>query len=588
MATSASGIAFTGLASGLDTNALIEAMLKVDQSRVDALKTSQQAISTQVSALGTLKSKMSALDASLQSLRFSSQVLTNQATTDVTGVLTATADSTAVGGTFKVTVSQLATATRRVGASQISDQTVNLTSALNQSGLSLTPTAGKFMVDGVQIDASGATKLQDFIDAVNKQQSTVVAEGYDSTGAASTTNVVGIRLRNANGSNTPIAIGSAGDTSNFLKAVKLDVATQNNDRLQSTSNLGRLALTQPLTNSHLATAVAASGTLSINGVSVSWTNGDSIQGVINNINNSNANVSASYDQIADRIVLTSRATGSQSIAVSDTSGNLGAALGITNAAGATETAGQNAQFSVDTIAGGAVQTSTSNNVTGVVPGVTLNLQAASASPVTVTVSSDPSKPLAAAKTFVSAFNDVLDYIRDNQKPDANGKRGIFQGDLTVRMLADQLRQMATSAVSGLSGPYKSLADLGITTGAVGSTVGTTNDLVIDESKFTRALQSNAQAAYDLMNNSAAGSNGIFTNLRSFTFNALLPSGLIQTMTHAADERGTDLTTEIQQQQDRIDQRRQTLQAQFARMESALAQIQQQGQRMQSQLGGSSK
>ena len=35
MATTTGGISFTGLASGLDTNALIDAMLKVDQARVD-------------------------------------------------------------------------------------------------------------------------------------------------------------------------------------------------------------------------------------------------------------------------------------------------------------------------------------------------------------------------------------------------------------------------------------------------------------------------------------------------------------------------------------------------------------------------
>jgi len=205
----------------------------------------------------------------------------------------------------------------------------------------------------------------------------------------------------------------------------------------------------------------------------------------------------------------------------------------------------------------------------------------------VTVSPDESKPLAAAKTFVAAFNDVLDFIRTNSQPNSDGTRGLFQGDLTVRMMSDQLRTMATSAVSGLSGPYRSLADLGISTGAVGSSVGTTNDLVLDESKFTAAVQSNAQGAYDLMNNTTAGSTGIFTNLRNFTFNALLPSGLIQTMTNAANDHGTDITNEIQQQQTRIDQKRQDLQSQFARMEAALAQIQSQGQQMASQLGISS-
>src|SRR6476661_5666410 len=119
MATT-SGVSFTGLASGLDTNALVDAMLKTDQSRVDLMKSNQATISAEVSAIGTLKSKMSAVDSSMQALRFASQILTNKATTDVSGIVSATADSTAVNGTFKVTVNQLATATRRTGASAIS------------------------------------------------------------------------------------------------------------------------------------------------------------------------------------------------------------------------------------------------------------------------------------------------------------------------------------------------------------------------------------------------------------------------------------------------------------------------------------
>lgn len=588
MATSASGIQFTGLASGLDTKALIDAMLRADQSRLDALKTRQTAATNQVSAIGTLKSKFAALDAKLQALRFASQILTNKAVTDVTGPLTASADSTAVAGSFKVTISRLASATQRTGGAAISDQTISLSSPLSSAGLALTPTTGKFTVNGVQIDASAFTTLQQFLDAITNSAAGVTAEGYDATGAASTTNVVGIRLRNTNGSTTAITVGTAGDTSNFLRAVKLDVAVQSADRIQSTTTLGRLSTTAPLSSARLATPVSGSGDFSINGVAISWAATDSLQALISRINTSAANVTASYDQVADRLVLTSKATGAQSITVADGTGTLAAQLRLTNGAGATEAGGLNAQFSIDTVAGGAVQTSASNTVTGVVPGVTLNLAQVTATPVTVTVSSDATKPLAAAKEFVTAFNDVLDYLRANSKPDDKGNPGLFQGDLSVRMAMDQLRTMATSAVSGLSGPYKSLADLGITTGKVGSSVGTTNSLVLDEAKFTSALETNAQAAYDLMNNTAPGSEGVFTNLRNYVSKSTMPQGLIQVMSNAATTRGTDLTQEINRQQERLDRKRQLLQAQFARMESALAQIQAQGQRLQSQLGNLSQ
>jgi flagellar hook-associated protein 2 len=152
------------------------------------------------------------------------------------------------------------------------------------------------------------------------------------------------------------------------------------------------------------------------------------------------------------------------------------------------------------------------------------------------------------------------------------------------MLADSLRTRATSAISGLTGPYKSLADLGITTGPVGSQIGTTNDLVIDEAKFQTALSANPQAVYDALDSSTPGSVGVFQNLRSYLNNATLPGGLVPSLTESANKRQSDLDTRIAQRQRLLDMRQTQLQAQFSRMESALSQIQAQGQQLQAQLG----
>ncbi len=582
-----SAIQFTGLASGLDTNALITAMLKVDQTRIDTLTQQRATVDAQISAIGTLRSKLNTLDDKLQALRFQTQVFTRSATTDTPSgqapIVGVSADYTAQLGSFKVTVNQLATQTHRTGASGVGDQTINTTAPLAQSGLALTPTQGKFTINGVQIDASAAATFDDFVNAINAQTAnTGVQASYvlDANG-----NPTGVQLANdAAHSGQPILAGSAGDTSNFLTAAKLATAVQAGDTLRSTDTLGRAQVNQPLSSAHLATAPVASGTLTINGVDIAWTDGQSLSTVMANINSSAANVSASYDTVANRLVLTSKVTGAQSISVVDTSGNLGAALGLTNAAGATEQLGNNAQYSIDTVAGGAVQTSTSNTIAGVVPGVTINLLQQSATPVTVTIAQDTAGPLQAMKDFVAAFNDVTDYIRTNQKADANGNPGAFQGDFSVQLLADRLRQMATGMVSGLTGPYQSLADLGVTTGPVGSAVGTTNDLVIDEGKFTQAMSNNPQAVYDLLDSSGAAT-GVFTGLRTYVDAATLPGGIIQSMTDAANAREKDLTQQISDDQDRLDQKRQHLQAQFAQMEATLSQLQSQGAQLQSQLAG---
>jgi flagellar capping protein FliD len=66
-------IQFSGLASGLDTAGIIDAMLKADQTRIQVLQRRQSTITSQISSIGTLKSKLSTLDAKMQALRFSSQ-----------------------------------------------------------------------------------------------------------------------------------------------------------------------------------------------------------------------------------------------------------------------------------------------------------------------------------------------------------------------------------------------------------------------------------------------------------------------------------------------------------------------------------
>ena len=260
-----------------------------------------------------------------------------------------------------------------------------------------------------------------------------------------------------------------------------------------------------------------------------------------------------------------------------------AALQLTG--GSVETLGQNALFRIDAVAGGAQQSSTSNQVAGVVTGVTLDLKQQSAAPVTVTIAQDSSKPLAAMKDFVSALNDLQDFIKTSTSVDAKGNPGALKGNLGVRLLSDALRRMTTDLVSGMSGPYRSIADLGVSTGTVGSAVGTTNSFQVDEAKFSAALTSNPQAFYDLLNNTAGpAGQGVFTRMRSYLASATLPGGLVAAADSAATARESDIDRRVARLTEALANKQRRLQMQFASMESAISQLQAQGQRMQQQLG----
>jgi flagellar hook-associated protein 2 len=586
-----SAISFSGIASGLDTQAIINTMLKVDQARIDGLRGQQKVLDTQISAVGQLRSKILTFQSKLDGLRFQSQLMTRSTSTDTPSgqpiVVGATATSGAQVGSFKVWVDQLATATRRVGAGAIGDQTFDSAAPLASSGLAQTPTAGRFTVNGVSIDASGATKIDDFVAAINDQTGAtgVVAELVDDAGNPSATPTK-VQLRNTSGLNTAISLGSAGDTSNFLNAVRLSTAVQGaSDRVASTTPLGRASTSAPLQSARLATPLNATGSFTINGVSLGYDAAvDTVGSIVARINGSAANVNAAYDAVADQITLTSKQTGAQSIAVADTGGgNLMAALGV--GAAATETLGQNALFRIDTVAGGAQQSSTSNQVAGVVTGVTLDLKQQSATPVTVTIAQDAAKPLAAMKEFVTALNDLQEFIKTNTAYSVNGSPGPLRGNLATRMLSDAVRRMTTSAVAGLSGPYRALSDLGVTSGAVGSAAGTTNSFQVDEAKFTAALTANPQAVHDVLNSAVAGSEGVFTRLRGYLSGATLPGGVITAADDAAVARTEGIDRQVNRLTEAMANKRKRLTMQFAAMEQAVAQLQSQGQRMQQQLGG---
>ncbi len=293
-----------------------------------------------------------------------------------------------------------------------------------------------------------------------------------------------------------IDISSAGTGT----GLSVGVTANGRDYLESIGMLGTALANQPLTTARLSTPIGGlnpdgTGSFTINGVTISYRPTDSISSVLSRINTSGAGVTAAYDPIADKVRLTSNRTGSALISMTDNVGNFLAAIGVL---GAVQEAGQTAEFAVDTGSGFQTLTSSSNTVTGVIPGVTLQLNAVSADPVNVTVSQDTASVVGLVRSFVEQFNSLASMIDKNSGYDPDTKSaGKLLGDPTMAILKSRLRSIVTDVVLGASGPYRSLADVGISTGPIGSAPGSTNSLVLDEAKLTKALQDNPNAVMEL-------------------------------------------------------------------------------------------
>ncbi len=159
-------IQFGGLASGLNTSALIEGLVKVERRSIDLLQAQGTRYQAQQGVLSTLASGLASVKSAAQGLSFSVDFNQRTAASSDETVLKATADSTALSGSYAVNVTSLAKATVLQSTSYTST-----TSAVGQG--TLTIGVGSTSKD-ITIDASNNT-LAGLKDAINNAGTGVTA-----------------------------------------------------------------------------------------------------------------------------------------------------------------------------------------------------------------------------------------------------------------------------------------------------------------------------------------------------------------------------------------------------------------------------
>jgi flagellar hook-associated protein 2 len=107
---SSAGISFGGLASGLDTQAIISALVAVERRPITALETKKTSLTRQKSLFNDLKGLLDKLQTSAKSLKTTSEFLKMKVASDDEDILTATASSSAAPGSHRVKVIELAKA----------------------------------------------------------------------------------------------------------------------------------------------------------------------------------------------------------------------------------------------------------------------------------------------------------------------------------------------------------------------------------------------------------------------------------------------------------------------------------------------
>jgi flagellar hook-associated protein 2 len=558
----ASNLQLSGLASGFDWKSLVEQLMQVERAPIDRLAAEKTRNSSKVSALANLATRLTALQASATVLGADGAFGLRTATVSATGVgwLAAASPATAAGS-YRIAVSQLALPARREGATNVGTG-LSPTADVSATTLANLPvgnpvTAGMFTVNGKAVTVALTDSLASVFNAISTATGGTVTAAYDPGSDRITLSGTG-----------EIVLGAANDTSNFLRALKL--ANNGTASISSSGQLGAVKTTATLANANLGTAITAvdgagAGSFSINGVAFSYNvNTDTLSGLIAQINQSTAGVTATYDPTSDRMVLTNDTTGDVGVAVDEAAGGLLGALGLT--AGGTLVRGRDALFSVN---GGATLASASNTLDEAALGIPgLSVTVTSETTETVQVAADTKAMRVKIDDFITKFNEVQEYLETATKISADGK-----GKVTSAILADNreiqewgrtMRQMAFSAVAGLTGTITRLESLGIDFKA-----GTNNLEVKDAAKLDAALR-DRPAEVDAFFHGAT--TGFAAKFKTF----LTTVGTLNTNQQTnLGRNNASIDTQIADLERRLTQQRSILESAFIAMESAQQKLQSQ-------------
>ena len=556
----------SGLASGFDWQSMVDQLTELERAPQRRMRSDQAEISQKQSTLNSLTSELNSLKTKLEALStgdiFDQRSLTNSDDT----VATASTSASGLVGAYNLQVTQLATTSSWQGSDDVGSalHSGNDVSALTLSAAAFRTaiTAGTITVNNQQITIATSDSLGDVLDAIKDAIGGSATASYDATNDKIT----------IDGDGSVVVLGSAKDTSNFLQIAELK--NNGTDTVTSTNKLGRLQTSAVLSSGNFETAFStSSGSFKINGVSVTYDSStDTLNDIIDRINNASAGVLASYDAINDRLQLTNDTTGDLGMSLSDVSGNFLAASGLLSGS---LTRGNNMEFSINS--GGTIS-SNGNTVNESITGIEgLQITALKTGSTTLTVDNDRTAISESINGLITQYNKVQTFLSTHTgtqlSADGSASSGILSTETDIRGIVGALRSNVTATVSTLAAGLNELGDLGV------STSGYSNSLTLsDSSALDDAILNNLAQVKQLFQDS---NEGLAVKLLSYVDTLVDDEGAIADKISNLSSRSDDIDDQIERQERLVQARRQSMVDSFVAMESAQQQVNQQMQFLQS-------
>jgi flagellar hook-associated protein 2 len=554
-------LGLSGLASGIDTTSVVNALMAIAKQPQTALQHKRDQANARATALGAVQAELDALKGAIDDLSSPGLFADVQTvdSSDSTKITASRVSGAGTGGT-QIVVSRLASSQQR---------TYNYTSSSADTTIDFG--------GGNTISVSAGTSLDDLVSLINSSSgSPVYAASITDPNDPTGTNKLLVLSSKKPGSGGDFSLAS--DTTTGLSEIVADAKAHGASGASQTFDY--------------TVDPANASTVTVNGVNVSIAAGATVDDVVSAINAASPGATASKDSNG-RLVVTSNTLGSAS-SVSASGSQL--SLYASSAGQDSSLTNLNAAYSVD---GGPTRYATSNIVTDAIPGIQLTLKAASADPVTITVGS-PAPDHDAIKqkihAFVDSYNAVMSDLssRIAEQPvlqpaaDSDYLKGLFFGDSMLEGIQDRLRTALMSPI-GTNPSLNLLSEIGISTGDTTGD-GTINQdavngkLVVDDDKLDSTLGTNPDGVKALLG-ATLGTAGFAQAMDSVLSPEVDPGGDFDTLISQSNSEASDLAGQIADWDQRLSDQQDRLKAQFSAMESALSKSQTTQSWLTSQIAG---
>lgn len=328
-----------------------------------------------------------------------------------------------------------------------------------------------------------------------------------------------------------------------------------------TATGGTLNFSYPVGSAKTAFAVTVGANATLTGVRDAINGAAGNNGVTASIVNVNSTVTPGTT--ISKLVLTSKDMGvANGFSIAVTGGDVGLnALNMAVPANYSTVAAADAMIKVD----GLAATRSTNTITDVLPGVTLNLQSAAVGTVVnLNVSLDNATINNTITSFVTAYNSLhaaTSGLGSYGGTASGATNGPLLGDSTLRNVSHYLRQDSSNPVTSATSSYNSLAMIGITFDKNGV-------MAMDSAKLKTVLASNLSAVSDVF----SSANGVAVRLDSRLSGFLQSGGPLDSQATSLNNQLSSFSARTAAVQLRMDNLQKSMQKQFIAMDQAVGQF----------------